>query len=88
MTDELRVALVGFGLGGRAFHAPLIAATPGLRLATIVTSNSERRAEAEQAFPGARIAESVEWVWANVGARSSRCGHRGGGGHADGGHVG
>lgn len=26
---DLRVALVGFGLGGASFHAPLIAATPG-----------------------------------------------------------
>lgn len=66
MTDELRVALIGFGLGGRAFHAPLIAATSGLRLATIVTSNPERRAEAARAFPGARVAESVEWVWAHA----------------------
>ncbi|MEJ0036748.1 MAG: Gfo/Idh/MocA family oxidoreductase [Gammaproteobacteria bacterium] len=63
MTDALRVALVGFGLGGRAFHAPLIAATPGLRLATIVTANAERRAEAARVFPAAHVAESVEWVW-------------------------
>src|SRR5262245_24001716 len=67
MTDALRVALVGFGLGGRAFHAPLVAATPGLRLATIVTSNPERRVEAARAFPDAYIAESAEWVWANAG---------------------
>ncbi len=66
MTSELRVALIGFGLGGRAFHAPLIAATPGLRLASIVTSNAERRAEAARAFPDAYIAESAEWVWANA----------------------
>ncbi len=66
MTDELRVALIGFGLGGRAFHAPLIAATPGLRLVSIVTSNPERRAEATQAFPGAYVAESADWVWANA----------------------
>jgi predicted dehydrogenase len=66
MTDALRVALVGFGLGGRAFHAPLIAATPGLQLATIVTSNPERQAEAARVFPDARVAESAEWVWANA----------------------
>jgi predicted dehydrogenase len=66
MSGELRVALIGFGLGGRAFHAPLIAATPGLRLATIMTSNEERRAEAQRAFPDAHIAASAEWVWANA----------------------
>jgi predicted dehydrogenase len=66
MTGALRVALVGFGLGGRAFHAPLIATTPGLRLATIVTSNPERRAEASRAFPDAHIADAADWVWANA----------------------
>lgn len=66
MTRELRVALVGYGLGGRAFHAPLIAVTPGLRLTTIVTSNAERRAEASRAFPAAQIADSADWVWSNA----------------------
>jgi predicted dehydrogenase len=66
MTSELRVALLGYGLGGRAFHAPLIAVTPGLRLATIVTSNPERKAEAARAFPKAHIADSADWVWANA----------------------
>jgi predicted dehydrogenase len=66
VTQDLRVALIGFGLGGRAFHAPLIAVTPGLRLATIVTSSAERRTEAARAFPEAHLAESAEWVWANA----------------------
>lgn len=68
MSNDLRVALIGYGLGGRAFHAPLIAATRGLRLATIVTSNPERRAEAARVFPDAHIAESAEWVWAHARA--------------------
>ena len=38
-----RVGLIGFGLGGAAFHAPVIAATPGLVIAAIVTSNVSRR---------------------------------------------
>jgi predicted dehydrogenase len=66
VTEELRVALIGYGLGGRVFHAPLIAATPGLRVVTIVTSNPERRSQAAQAFPAAHIAESADWVWANA----------------------
>ena len=27
--SDLRVAIIGYGLAGRSFHAPLIAATPG-----------------------------------------------------------
>ncbi|HEV7716884.1 MAG TPA: Gfo/Idh/MocA family oxidoreductase, partial [Steroidobacteraceae bacterium] len=66
MSSDLRVALVGYGLGGRAFHAPLIAITPGLRLTTIITANPERRAAAARDFPDARIVDSADEVWANA----------------------
>jgi predicted dehydrogenase len=68
VSEALRVALIGYGLGGRAFHAPLIAATPGLRLTTIVTSNPERRAQAQAEFPSANIVDSADAIWANAGA--------------------
>lgn len=46
------VALVGFGYAGRTFHAPLISAAPGLRLAAVVS----RQADAVRAaWPGARM---------------------------------
>lgn len=66
MSTDLRVALIGYGLGGRAFHAPLIAVTPGLRLATIVTSDPERKAAAGRHFPNATIADSAEFVWSRA----------------------
>jgi len=68
VSDPLRVALIGYGLGGRAFHAPLIAVTPGLRLVTIVTANAERRAQARADFPGANIIDLADAVWANEAA--------------------
>ena len=54
-AGELRVGLAGYGLAGSVFHAPLIAATAGLRLASIATSNHERAAAAHRDFPGATI---------------------------------
>jgi predicted dehydrogenase len=65
MSEALRVALIGYGLGGRAFHAPLIAVTPGLRLTGIVTSNPERRAAAQADFPNAQVMDSADALWAN-----------------------
>src|SRR5437764_14327403 len=56
----VRVGLIGFGLAGRAFHAPLIEATDGLRLAAIVTS---RREEAASAHPHAEVISSVHELW-------------------------
>jgi scyllo-inositol 2-dehydrogenase (NADP+) len=37
----IRTGLIGFGLGGRVFHAPLIDAVEGLALVAIATSQSE-----------------------------------------------
>lgn len=60
---DLRVAIIGYGLAGRAFHAPLIAATPGLEVAAIVTSDPERRSQASLGHPGAALLDAPEQVW-------------------------
>jgi predicted dehydrogenase len=56
----LRVGLVGYGLAGSVFHAPLIAATEGLALDTVVTSNPERQRQARAEFPDVRVAASAD----------------------------
>ncbi|MET9548726.1 Gfo/Idh/MocA family oxidoreductase [Streptomyces sp. NPDC006627] len=63
-TPPLRVGLVGYGLAGSVFHAPLIAATEGLALDTVVTSNPERQAQARAEFgDGLRCAASADELW-------------------------
>lgn len=42
MSAPLRVALVGYGLAGKTFHAPLIATTDGLALTTVVSSDAKK----------------------------------------------
>jgi predicted dehydrogenase len=59
----LRVAIVGYGLAGRVFHAPLVAAEPAMRVAAIVTADPGRRAAAEREHPGARVLDSAERIW-------------------------
>ncbi|MFF5024971.1 Gfo/Idh/MocA family oxidoreductase [Streptomyces collinus] len=56
----LRVGLIGYGLAGSVFHAPLIAATEGLALDTVVTSNPERQEQARAEFPDVRVAGTPE----------------------------
>lgn len=51
------VGLVGFGLGGRSFHAPVIQAVDGLRLAGIVQRSGD---EAKKLYPQAKIVRSVD----------------------------
>ncbi|RVU24399.1 oxidoreductase [Streptomyces antnestii] len=64
----LRVGLVGYGLAGSVFHAPLIAATEGLVLDTVVTSNPERQAQARAEFgDGVRFAATPDELWPRAG---------------------
>jgi predicted dehydrogenase len=61
--SDLRVAVIGYGLAGSTFHAPLISATDGLVVATVVTSNPTRREHALRENPGARVVASVDELW-------------------------
>ncbi|MFI5566371.1 Gfo/Idh/MocA family oxidoreductase [Streptomyces sp. NPDC051740] len=63
----LRVGLVGYGLAGSVFHAPLIAATEGLALDTVVTSNPERQQQARDGFPDVRVAATPDELFARAG---------------------
>ena len=48
----VRIALVGYGKGGRFFHAPLIGHAEGCELAAVVARSAERRAEVAADHPG------------------------------------
>jgi predicted dehydrogenase len=50
---------VGYGFGGRYFHAPLIVGTPGCVLAGVVTRSPIRRVEVTDAYPGVPVFDSV-----------------------------
>jgi predicted dehydrogenase len=65
MTD-LRIANAGFGLAGEVFHAPLIAATPGLSVAAVATSNPVRAARARAQYPGVVIAADADELLAGA----------------------
>ena len=56
--QQIPVGLIGFGLGGAIFHAPMIAAVPGLRLARIASRSAPPAAQA--AYPGVRRDDSPQ----------------------------
>ncbi|QHC29656.1 Gfo/Idh/MocA family protein [Streptomyces sp. HF10] len=66
MSTPLRVGLIGYGLAGSVFHAPLIAATEGLALDTVVTSDPERQRQARDAFPDVTLAATPEELLARA----------------------
>jgi predicted dehydrogenase len=61
--EPYRVGLVGYGLAGEVFHAPLIDATPQLELAFVVTSSAERAGRARDRYPAVEVVPDVESLW-------------------------
>lgn len=52
----IRVGMVGFGMGGRVFHAPLISSVEGLELTAVVERATSKAA---QRYPGIKTYHSV-----------------------------
>lgn len=67
MAERARIALIGYGLGGSAFHAPLIDFVERLELKAIVTGNPERRTRASDRYRDAEILGSPDELWARHG---------------------
>jgi len=60
----IRVGLIGYGVAGRVFHAPFLAADPAFELAAVVTSQTDRLAADH---PGATAVGDVDALLAHPG---------------------
>jgi|SRR5579872_304518 len=60
--QPINVGLIGFGFAGRTFHAPVIRAVDGLRLAAILQRKGN---DASTAYPDVRITRTVEELLAS-----------------------
>lgn len=58
-----RIGLIGYGLAGSAFHAPIISTTDGLELAAIVTASDARAQEIQQRYPTTTAVRDVAALW-------------------------
>ena len=72
-SAPLRVGVVGYGLAGTVFHAPLIASTPGMAVTAIVTADQARQARARRDFPQARVLVVRRAAGGRRAARSGGC---------------
>jgi predicted dehydrogenase len=66
-SPPIRTAVVGFGVSGKVFHTPLIAADPAYSLDIIVTADPARAAVASRLYPQARIVPTPEAMFAHSG---------------------
>ena len=52
MADQISVGLIGYGMAGRTFHAPVIQAVPNLRLKKVVERHTD---EARKRYPWVEV---------------------------------
>ena len=64
MMQEIGVGLIGYGLGGRAFHAPYVLATPGMALRAVVSRDP---AKVHAGLPGMQVVPDVDALLALPG---------------------
>ena len=57
--DPVKIGLVGYGFGGRYFHAPLISAAPECEFIGVVSTSDERRALLAAEHPGVVAFDSL-----------------------------
>jgi scyllo-inositol 2-dehydrogenase (NADP+) len=60
MATPIRTGIIGFGLSGRVFHAPFVAANRDFQLELIATSDPGRRALASSRYPDAEVVASPD----------------------------
>jgi predicted dehydrogenase len=64
--DIIPVGLVGFGIAGRIFHAPVIRSVPGLHLSCIVQRSGD---SAREKYPDVRVVRSADDLLADGSIR-------------------
>ncbi len=69
MSEPVRIGVVGYGLGGRVFHAPLVASAPNATLVGVVTTSDERRAQLADVHPDVPALASLREL-VDVGAEA------------------
>ena len=59
-SGSIGVGICGYGLAGRSFHAPFIAAVDGLHIAAVATTREDRRAAVRDDHPDAAVVDSFD----------------------------
>ena len=62
MKSPIKTGLIGYGLGGRCFHAPFIATLPQYELTSVVERKNN---ESQERYPWVKVVRSVEELLAD-----------------------
>lgn len=57
--DKVRIGLVGYGIGGRAFHRPFLLDAEGVELVGVVARSADKRGQLASDLPGVPVHDSL-----------------------------
>ncbi len=60
--NSIKIGILGYGMAGQTFHAPIIASVEGLEIAAIRTRNKDNIARARNLIPGVNIVQDNEEI--------------------------
>ena len=60
MKKIIKTGIIGFGIGGNTFHAPIIATTEGLKISKIRARKDSEVNLAKERYPDAVITDSAD----------------------------
>lgn len=62
MNQIIEAGIIGYGLAGRVFHAPLLSEIPGFKVSKILTTDPDRITSVKKKYPGTGIAENFQEI--------------------------
>ncbi len=65
MSKTLQIGLIGFGMAGRVFHAPIISSVAGLHLSKIRETRPENIAIIQDTYPDAVVVDHVDAIFSD-----------------------
>lgn len=60
--DKINVGLLGFGMSGRIFHAPVFTSIKGFNLSKIFTRSTLKKVEAYSLYPDSRVVDDADLI--------------------------
>ncbi len=65
--EQIKTAIIGYGLSGSVFHAPIISSLPEFLLSYIYTSDLEKQKSIHQRYPDVKIPTDLQSIFENDG---------------------
>ena len=62
MNKEVKIGLIGYGLGGRVFHAPIIESIVGLKLYKVYETRPENVKHLKEKYPSVTVVSKVDEI--------------------------